>query len=325
MVPARVSEGFNSGHHDVTSPRRGAFLFRREDDDHPAVRHHASKPWEVSVSETATDAPRQRWAPYKVRVGDLDLRVAHRGEGQPPLLLITGIGAHLDMWEPFESLLEGREIIAFDAPGTGESSRSRLPLRMEGLANVVGGLLDELGHDEVDMLGISFGGAVAQQFAHQFPDRVRRLILCATSPGIVSVPPKPLPALFLMSPARYYHPKIFRFMMPRIVGGVTARDPSVLAAQCGPRLSRPPDPLGYMYQLYATMGWTSVHWLHNLKQPTLVLAGDNDHAIPLVNAKLLARRIPNARLHVVEDGGHLFLLDEPLSVIDEIHAFLDEE
>jgi poly(3-hydroxyalkanoate) depolymerase len=277
------------------------------------------------VSDTATDAPRQRWAPYKVRVGDLDLRVAHRGDGQPPLLLITGIGAHLDMWGPLESRLQGREVIAFDAPGTGESSRPRRPLRMDGLADVVCGLLDVLGHDEVDVLGVSFGGAVAQQLAHQHPDRVRRLVLCATSPGMVSMPPKPLPALFLMSPARYYHPAIFRFMMPRIVGGVTARDPSVLAAQAGPRLSRPPDPLGYVFQLYATMGWTSAHWLHTLVQPTLVLAGDNDHAIPLVNAKFLARRIPDARLHVVKGGGHLFVLDEPDSVIDQIHAFLDGE
>jgi pimeloyl-ACP methyl ester carboxylesterase len=97
----------------------------------------------------------------------------------------------------------------------------------------------------------------------------------------------------------------------------------VLAAQAGPRLSRPPDPLGYLFQLYATMGWTSAHWLHTLLQPTLVLAGDNDRAIPLVNARFLARRIPHARLHVVKDGGHLFLLDEPDSVIDVIHAFLD--
>jgi poly(3-hydroxyalkanoate) depolymerase len=277
------------------------------------------------VSETATDAPRQRWAPYNVRVGDLDLRVAHRGEGRPPLLLITGIGAHLDMWEPLESRLQGREVIAFDAPGTGESSRPGLPLRMEGLANVVCGLLDVLGHDEVDVLGVSFGGAIAQQLAHEFPDRVRRLVLCATNAGIVSVPPRPLPALFLMSPARYYHPAIFRFMMPRIVGGVTARDPSVLAAQAGPRLSRPPDPLGYMFQLYATTGWTSAHWLHKLLQPTLVLAGDDDRAIPLVNARFLAHRIPDARLYIVKGGGHLFVLDEPESVIDEIHSFLDGE
>lgn len=266
-----------------------------------------------------------RWTPYKVRVGDLELRVAQRGSGGTPLLLITGIGAHLDMWKPLESRLHGREIIAFDAPGTGESQRLSRPMRMDGLARIVRDLLDVLDRDVVDVLGVSFGGAVAQQLAHQFPDRIRRLILCATSPGLVAVPPKPVPLLFLMSPARYYHPALFRFMMPRIVGGRTARDPSALAAQAGPRLSRPPDPLGYLFQLYATTGWTSAHWLHQLRQPTLILAGDDDRAIPLANARILARRIPNARLHVITGGGHLFVLDEPESIVDEIHAFLDED
>jgi poly(3-hydroxyalkanoate) depolymerase len=205
------------------------------------------------------------------------------------------------------------------------SERPARPLRMEGLAAILRDLLDVLGHDQVDVLGVSFGGGLAQELAYRHPERVRRLILCATSTGMISVPPRPLPALFLMTPARYYHPALFRFMVPRIVGGRTARDPEALAAQAGPRMSKPPDPLGYALQLYAVSGWTSLPWLHRLRQPTLVLAGDDDRAIPLANAKLLARRIPDARLHVVEDGGHLFLLDEPESVIDAIHAFLDED
>jgi poly(3-hydroxyalkanoate) depolymerase len=266
-----------------------------------------------------------QWAPYKVRVRDLDVRVAHRGAGATPLLLINGIGAHLNMWGPLERRLDGREVIAFDAPGTGESSRPSRPLRMEALADLVAELLDVLGHSSVDVLGVSFGGALGQELAHRHPERVRRLVLCATSAGVVGVPPRPLPALFLMTPARYYHPAIFRFMMPRIVGGRTARDSEVLAAQAGPRLSRPPDPLGYLFQLYATAGWTSAHWLHRLRQPTLVIAGDDDRAIPLGNGRLLARRIPNARLHVIEGGGHLFVLDQPESIVGEIHAFLDEE
>ena len=263
------------------------------------------------------------WVPYHVRVGDLDLRVAHRGQGRPPLLLVTGIGAHLGMWGPLESLLRGREIIAFDAPGAGGSTRPRRPLRMAGLARIVRDLLDTLGHDEVDVLGVSFGGALAQQLAHDYPDRVRRLILCATSAGFVAVPPRPLPALLLMTPARYYHPALFRWMLPRIVGGRTAREREVLDAQCGPRLSRPPDPIGYAFQLYATTGWTSAHWLHELRQPTLVIAGEDDRAIPLANGRFLARRIPNSRLHIVKGGGHVFVLDEPENIVDEIHAFLN--
>jgi poly(3-hydroxyalkanoate) depolymerase len=300
--------GFNPRAGEAASPRGGAFLHRRDD---------------AAALPNRDDPSMEPWKPYHVRVGDLDLRVAHRGEGHTPLLLLTGIGAHLDMWAPLERQLNGRELIAFDAPGTGESTRTSRPLRMGGLARIVRDLLDVLGQDQVDVLGVSFGGALAQQLAKDHPDRVRRLVLCGTSAGFVGVPPKPLPALFLMSPARYYHPALFRFMLPRIVGGRTARDPAVLAAQAGPRLSRPPDPIGYAYQIYATSGWTSIHWLHKLRQPALVLAGDDDRAIPLPNARLLARRIPDARLHVVKDGGHLFVLDEPENVTGVIQDFLD--
>jgi poly(3-hydroxyalkanoate) depolymerase len=241
------------------------------------------------------------------------------------LLLITGIGAHLDMWGPLERVLDGRPVIAFDAPGTGASDRTRTPLRMGGLARFIDELLDVLGHDVVDLLGVSFGGALAQELARGHPDRVRRLILCATSAGALAMPPKPVPALLLMTPARYLHPALFRLAMPRIAGGRTARDPTALARQQGARLSHPPDILGYAFQLYAATGWTSAHWLHRLPHPTLVIAGDDDRAIPLVNARFLARRIPDARLHVVEGGGHLFILDEPESIIGEIQAFLDAD
>jgi pimeloyl-ACP methyl ester carboxylesterase len=150
------------------------------------------------------------------------------------------------------------------------------------------------------------------------------MVLCGTSAGAVSVPPKPLPALLLMSPARYYHPALFRYMMPRIVGGRTARDPRALAEQLETRLSRPPDLLGYVQQLYAASGWTSVHYLHRLRQRTLVVAGDDDRAIPLPNARFLACRIPDARLHVIEGGGHAFLLDQPETALRVIEDFLDE-
>jgi poly(3-hydroxyalkanoate) depolymerase len=266
---------------------------------------------------------RPRWTPYAVDVNGLGLRVAERPGDGTPLLLVMGIGAHLDMWGPLERQLDGCHVIAFDAPGTGESDRPRRPPRMSGLARIVVALLDVLGHDVVDVLGVSFGGALAQELALRHPERIRRLVLCATSPGLIAVPPKPLPALLLMTPARYYHPKVFRATMPLVAGGRTARDPEVLERQAAARLSKPPNLLGYAYQLYAATGWTSVHWLHRLTQPTLVIAGDDDRSIPLANARLLARRIPDARLHVVKGGGHLFVIDEPASITGELAAFLD--
>jgi poly(3-hydroxyalkanoate) depolymerase len=265
------------------------------------------------------------WDRSMVQAGGLRLHVGRRGAGRP-LLLITGIGAHLDMWSPFARHAGDRELIAFDAPGTGLSPRPRLPLRMGAIADVVRDLLDALDLAQVDVLGYSWGGGLAQELARRAPERVRRLVLCATSPGILGgTPPRPLAALVLASPARYYHPRLLELTVPLIAGGRTAREPGALAAQAGARLRRPPDPLGYAFQLYAVTGWTSLPWLKQLAQPTLVVGGDQDPSVPLRNARVLAAHIPDARLHVVEGGGHLFLLDEPESVAGAIREFLDDE
>jgi poly(3-hydroxyoctanoate) depolymerase len=262
------------------------------------------------------------WSVAFVRAAGLRLRVGRRGAG-PPLLLITGIGAHLDMWAPFARHAGRRELIAFDPPGAGLSQRPRLPLRMGGLAEVVRELLDVLRVERIDVLGYSFGGALAQELARRDPDRVRRLVLCATGPGLGGTPPRPLAALMLATPARYYHPRLVALTIPYIAGGRTAREPGVLATHAGERLLHPPHPLGYAFQLYAVTGWSSLRWLKELSQPTLVVAGERDPSVPLRNARILATRMPNARLHVVKGGGHLFLLDEPENVAGAIGAFLD--
>ena len=268
---------------------------------------------------SATDG---RFEHAYVTAAGLRLRVGRHGAG-PPLLLITGIGAHLDMWAPFAAHAGARELIAFDPPGAGLSQRPRLPLRMTGLARVVVALLDALGLERVDVLGYSFGGGLAQELAYRAPDRVRRLVLCATAPGLGGTPPKPMAALMLATPARYYHPRLLELSVRHIAGGRTRREPAALAQHAGERLLHPPAPLGYAYQLYAVAGWTSLPWLHRVSQPTLVVAGEDDPSVPLRNGRLLAKRIPDARLHVVEGGGHLFLLDEPENVSGAIRAFLD--
>ena len=262
------------------------------------------------------------WNSAFVDAGGLRLHVGRRGAG-PPLLLITGIGAHIEMWAPFARLVADRELIAFDAPGSGLSQRPPRPLGMRSLAAIVRALLDELDLDRVDVLGYSWGGGLAQELARRAPERVRRLVLCATGPGLGGVPPRPLAALMLATPARYFHPRLLALSVPHIAGGRTAREPSALTDQAAARLHRPPDPLGYAYQLYAAAGWTSLPWLHRLQQPTLVVAGEQDPSVPLGNARILAGRLPHARIEVVKGGGHLFLLDEPESAAAAIDAFLN--
>ena len=264
-----------------------------------------------------------------IRFVDADgvrIRTAIRGSG-PPLLLITGLGASLDLGAPFEREMAARGVqtVSFDAPGIGESSQYRWPRRMPGVARTVEQTLDALGYDSVHVLGVSLGGVIAQQFAHQAPRRVRRLILAATGPGLGGVPGSPRALLALATPRRYYQPDYYRRIAGRVYGGTARRDPDALLHGSPARFIERPTVSGYLGQLYAITGWTSMPWLRTLRQPTLVLAGDDDPIVPLVNGRILAWCIPDARLHVVRKGGHLFLLEHPAAIAALVAGFLTDD
>lgn len=258
-----------------------------------------------------------------VSVDGLSLRVSIRGAG-PPVLLIMGLGGNLGMWNALERELipRGFQTIAFDAPGTGESSSWRRPRRMPAIARVVDHLVTTLGFAEVDVIGVSLGGAIAQQLAHQAPGRVRRLVLAATMPGLGGLPGNPTVLAKMMTPRRYTDPAYFRQVAGELYGGRARRDPGGLLHGTGARFTHPPSWGGYLSQLYAIQGWSSLPWLHRLPTPTLVMAGDDDPIVPLVNGRILAWRIPGARLHVMRGGGHLFLLEEPATSAAVIADFL---
>jgi pimeloyl-ACP methyl ester carboxylesterase len=151
------------------------------------------------------------------------------------------------------------------------------------------------------------------------------LILCGTSPGLGGMPPRnPLIIAILSTLYRYYHPRHLAAVTPMLAGGRTRRDPDVQRAQVQLRTANPPGWLPYAMQIYAATGWSSLPWLHRLNNTTLVLTGDDDPIVPVLNARILARVMPNARIHVLPGAGHLFLVDEPESAAGLIEAFLSE-
>ena len=249
------------------------------------------------------------WPPAysRVRVGSASVRVAVAGEG-PPLLLLNGIGANIEMWEPAARRLPGRRLVMLDVPGTGGSPALRAGLRMSGYARLVTAVLDALGHDRVDVLGYSWGGALAQQLAHQAPARVQNLVLAATTPGVGGQPPAPWVLALMASPTRYYSRHYLRLTAPLLFGS----DPRTAAdsAHGQARLRRPPSLLGYTQQLYAISGWSSRWWLDRIEHPTLVIGARRDPLAPPRNAHILATALPHAQLRMV-DGGHLFLFEDP--------------
>ena len=255
-------------------------------------------------------------------VGGQMLRVGVRPgrAGRPPLLLFNGIGASIELVAPFLDALPEPEAIIFDVPGVGGSPAPMLPYRPWTLARLSAKLLDQMGHAQVDVLGVSWGGALAQQFAFQHAKRCRRLILAATSPGHLMVPGKLAVLLKMATPRRYKDPDYMQSIAGDIYGG--AFRGSSERAQEHLRHVRWSSDYGYYLQLIAGFGWSSLPWLHLLSQPTLVMAGTDDPIVPIINARILAKLIPNARLATLDDG-HLFLVTSASESARTIVEFLN--
>jgi poly(3-hydroxyoctanoate) depolymerase len=245
-----------------------------------------------------------------VRVDGQLVRVSVRGDG-PLLLLIMGLGGNIEMWEPLERELNvrGVQTIAYDASGTGDSPARLVPQRMPGLARQAVHILDALGHPDASVLGVSFGGAVAQELTLANPHRVRRLVLASTTCGVGGIPGNPLALSLLATPLRYYSPTFLRLTANVLYGPITGENGALLREQISARRARPPSIWGYIGQLAAAAGWTSLPWLHRIRTPTLVLTGGADPIVPPINGRILAARIPDAELHVVAGAGHLLLMD----------------
>jgi poly(3-hydroxyalkanoate) depolymerase len=259
-------------------------------------------------------------------VGGRGLRVAVR-EGAadwPPLLLCNGIGASLELFQPFVDALDPRRpVIRFDMPGIGGSPAPVVPYHLITSAPLLAGLLDQLGYAQADVLGISWGGALAQQFALSRPKRVRRLVLVATAPGALMVPGKPRVLMRMVTPRRHRDPGYTARIAGDLYGG-TIRDNPAAARDLLHATSRLGLARGYYYQLMAGLGWTSLPWLPRLRPPTLILAGDDDPIIPLVNARIMHRLIPRSKLHVYQ-GGHLELAVDTERLASAVEAFLNAD
>ena len=234
---------------------------------------------------------------------------------------MNGIGARLETFDPLVRELDPRlDIIRFDAPGVGGSSLPARPYRLPALARSVGVVLDELGYGDVDVLGISWGGALAQQFAWTQRERCRRVVLVATATGAVMVPGSPLVLRRMVTPRRYRDRNYLLSIAPEIYGGsVRTNAPALqglLESFEGTGHAR-----AYAWQLLAGLGWTSVGFLPLLPQRFLVLTGDDDPIIPAANGRMLATLLRHATLHVY-NGGHIELAANPSLLVPDIDEFL---
>jgi poly(3-hydroxyalkanoate) depolymerase len=256
---------------------------------------------------------------HEIEGQTLRVGVRRGNEARPPVLIFNGIGANIELVAPFLEALDGPEAIVFDVPGVGGSPAPSLPYRQSTLARLSAQLLDKLGHEQADVLGVSWGGALAQQFAFQQGQRCRRLVLAATSPGHLMVPGKLTVLLKMATPRRYKDADYMKRIAGDIYGGALRGAPELVGKHL--RHVRWSSDYGYYLQLVACFGWTSLPWLRLLSQPTMVMSGTDDPLVPVVNGRILASLIPNARLVTIDDG-HLFLVTSARESAAMISEFL---
>jgi poly(3-hydroxyalkanoate) depolymerase len=260
-------------------------------------------------------------------VGGRTLRVAtwrlDEPSDHPPILFFNGIGANIEAVAPLAEALSDRGFIMFDMPGVGESPDPVVPYNPFTMSWTTAKLLDRFGLDTVDCVGISWGGAMAQHFTLQHGDRVRKLVLIATTAGMLMVPGNPASFTKMADPRRYIDPEFMNEHFATLYGGL---DVDGAAHQKDSHIGRlkPPSPRGYVYQLLCMLGWTSAPALPFLKKETLIMMGDDDQIVLPINGKFLNTLIPNSRLYTVKGGGHLFLLTHSDESIAQLRGFLDE-
>ena len=244
-----------------------------------------------------------------------------QGEGEP-VLLIMGLGYPSDMWYRTRPLLAARyRTITLDNRGVGRSDMPPGPYPIALMASDAAGVLDASGCESAHVFGISMGGMIAQEFALQFPKRVRSLILgCTASGGPHVVKAEPEVNELLMSRGNMSPEAAAQAAVPFIYDSATSRER--IDEDLAMRRDWFPKPEAYMAQLQGILAWEAYSRLSQISAPTLVIHGESDRLVPAGNGKLIAERIPGAKLVLLSHASHIFTTDQPEAAHQAILEFL---
>ncbi len=249
-----------------------------------------------------------------------------QGQG-PPLLLIMGLGYPSYMWHRTRPVLAAQyRTIALDNRGVGRSDVPPGPYPIALMASDAAAVLDAAGVESAHVFGLSMGGMIAQEFALQYPKRVRSLILGCTAPGgphAVQAEPEAIRILKArdMSPG-----EVAEAVLPFIYDPATPRE--WIDQDLAIRKQWFPRPEAYTAQLQGIIAWEAHSRLPQITAPTLVIHGESDRLVPPANGKLIAARIPGARLVMLPRASHIFMTDQTelahRAVLDFLGAQTDQ-
>jgi 3-oxoadipate enol-lactonase len=243
------------------------------------------------------------------------------GDGEP-LLLIMGLGYPSCAWYRTRPVLEKRyRTIAFDNRGVGRSEMPAGPYPIALMASDAAAVLDAAGVDSSHIFGTSMGGMIAQEFALQYPQRVRSMILGCTAPGGPrAVRAEPAAMQMLMARANMTREQAERAAQPFIYHPSTPQN--LIEEDLEIRWPWLPHPDAYMAQLQGILAWEAYSRLSQINAPTLVIHGESDRLVPAGNGKLIAETIPGAKLVILSNASHIFTTDQPEAAHRAIQNFL---
>jgi pimeloyl-ACP methyl ester carboxylesterase len=280
----------------------------------------------VAPATAATAAPQQSITAAPIRAakaGQGTIGYRSVGEGRP-LVLVMGLSGTMDAWPPgfVDALAARRRVIAFDNEGIRRTTLGPGALTIRRMADGVASLIRALRLRRADVLGWSMGGMVAQSLARMHPNRVRRLVLCATAPGDGRATP---PAADVLSQLASGTANVFDLLFPP--GHEAASQAYARAITSYPNASPAAPPAVTQAQLGATATWLaggepSGRPLSRVRHPVLVGGGALDRLLPVANQRHLAGAMPNARLRVYRDAAHGFLFQHRPAFLQQIGQFL---
>ncbi len=258
-------------------------------------------------------------------ISDRGIHWESTGDG-PPVLLIMGLGLSGGAWwRTVPVLARSFRVITFDHRGVGRSMSATYSFTTEGMADDAISVLDSARTDSAHIYGISLGGMVAQQLALRHPRRARSLVLGATHPGgpRAVAPDEHAIDFFRRRPGLPQDEAAWASVPYNYGPRARAEQAARIAQDIEQRLRHPFPAAAYRAQLYAAQLHNCLGRLGRVRAPTLIIHGRHDRLIPAANAELLAEAIPQARLRILEQSGHLYPTEQP-SIDEEISAFIAE-
>ncbi len=261
-----------------------------------------------------------------VKVNDLSMYYEIHGEGFP-LVLILGLSSNVYWWDaPFlEELSRSFKVIVFDNRGVGRSDDPEVDFSMKTMVEDLAGLLDVLDIQRTHVLGISMGGMIAQEFVLNWPERVEKLVLCATNCGgsEQKLAANDVYQTLWSFGQRVHDRQLVEEGIPLLFSeDFVAENSQWIEAKIDDVLKIPTTAASFSRQLGAIMKFRSFERLSTINTPTLVLHGKKDILVPPENGQILADRIPGAKLAFFENSAHILFSQEPQAVIATIIDFL---